>query len=113
MAEREMIKNIPHAQVVTFTALIDYKEGQVVSRTIAQTGAGSMTLFAFAKGEGLSAHAANGDALVWVLDGSAEITIDTEVFQVGAGKAIVMPANISHALQANEPFKMLLSVVMG
>jgi quercetin dioxygenase-like cupin family protein len=106
-----MIKNIPVAEVVELSKLTDYQPGQVVSRTLAQNQSMSITLFAFAAGEGLSRHTASGDALVYVLDGEALITIDEKETAVGAGQSIVMPANVPHAVDAPENFKMMLIVV--
>lgn len=93
------------------TELVDYEEGRVVSRTLAQNSGVSLTLFAFDAGEGLSTHSSPGDALAYILDGESIITIDGEETAVGAGEAIVMPANIPHAVEARQPFKMLLAVV--
>lgn len=107
----ELIKNIEMAEVLDFAELVTYQEGQVVSRTLAQNNALSLTLFAFPIGEGISAHTVPADALVQVLDGEAKVTIDGEKFIVGAGQAIVMPQGKPHALDAEKPFKMLLVVV--
>lgn len=106
-----MIKNMPNSVPVDLVALTDYSEGRVVSRTIAQNNFMSMTLFAIESGEGISEHTTAGDALVYILDGQALITIGGEPMTVEAGKAIVMPANVPHALDAKEAFKMLLIVV--
>ncbi|MCB0165807.1 MAG: cupin domain-containing protein, partial [Anaerolineae bacterium] len=103
-----MIKNIPISEVVNLSGLVEYQTGQVVSRTLAQNSSVSVTLFAFAAGEGLSAHTASGDALVQVLDGEALITIDNQEMSVPAGQVVVMPANIPHAVAAPTDFKMLL-----
>jgi len=108
---KEMIKNIPHSMSVDLATLTDYSEGRVVSRTIAQNNYLSMTLFAIDAGEGISEHTTAGDALVHILDGKALITIGGKPTTVEAGKAIVMPANVPHALDAKESFKMLLVVV--
>lgn len=106
-----MIKNIPISEVVGLSTLVEYQAGQVVSRTLAQNSSVSVTLFAFAAGEGLSSHTASGDALVHVLDGEALITIDNQEMTVSAGQAIVMPANIPHAVAAATAFKMLLMII--
>ncbi len=103
-----LIKNITFSEAHTLTELVDYEEGRVVSRTFAQGPHYSLTLFAFDRGEGLSAHTAPGDAMVLVLDGTARVTIGGEVIQVGAGQVVVMPADVPHALDADERFKMLL-----
>lgn len=83
----------------------------MVSRTLAQGRPLGITLFAFDKGEEISAHSAPGDAMVYILDGRSEVTIGGEKFMVGKGETIIMPANIPHALEAVERFKMLLIVV--
>ena len=106
-----LMKNIPFSTPVPLTELVDYGEGRVVSRTLAQNSGVSLTVFAFDAGEGLSAHSSPGDALAHILDGDALITIDGEEMAVGSGEAIVMPANVPHAVQADRPFKMLLTVV--
>jgi quercetin dioxygenase-like cupin family protein len=104
-------KNIPFAETLTLTEMVAYAEGQVVSRTLAQAGNASLTLFAFDAGEGLSSHTAAGDALVQVLDGTAEVSIGEETVTVRAGQAVAMPAGVPHALHAPERFKMYLAVV--
>lgn len=111
MSPEVFIKNIDHSTIHDLAGLVEYKNGQVVSRTLAQNERLSLTLFAFDQGEGLSGHAAPGDAMVHVLDGQARITIADEVFQVGAGQVVVMPAGVPHALDADERFKMLLILV--
>jgi len=105
-----VIKNLPMAEVVNLAALVDYQPGQVVSRTLNQGDGASLTLFAFSAGEGLSAHATPADALLYVLDGQADVTIDGKPSVVRAGEAIVLPATIPHAVDARENFKMLLMV---
>lgn len=107
----DRIKNIPFSEAVSLTSLVDYEEGRVVSRTLSQQPGVGMTLFAFATGEGISAHSSPGDAFVHILDGRAVITIGEEVVEAACGDAVVMPAGIPHALDAPEPFKMLLVVV--
>lgn len=106
-----MIKNIPLSEVVDLSTLVAYQTGQVVSRTLAQNSGVSVTLFAFAAGEGLSTHTASGDALVHIVDGEALITIDNEEMRVSAGQAVVMPANVPHAVAAPTDFKMLLVII--
>lgn len=88
--------------------LITYQDGSVVSRTIAKKDSGTITVFAFDKGQGLSEHTAPFDAMVQVLDGEVEVTISGEPHRVAAGEMIVMPANEPHALSAVERFKMVL-----
>jgi quercetin dioxygenase-like cupin family protein len=88
--------------------LVAYQAGAVVSREIVKKKTGSVTAFAFDKGQGLSEHTAPFDALVHVLDGAAEITIGGKSHSVKRGELILMPANVPHALKAVEQFKMLL-----
>lgn len=91
--------------------LLDYQAGAVVSREIARKGAGTVTLFAFDKGQGLSEHTAPFDALVYIVDGRAAITISGRTSIVKKGEMIIMPANKSHALNALQRFKMLLVMI--
>jgi quercetin dioxygenase-like cupin family protein len=105
------IKNIELSKVLEMESLVTYQEGQVVSRTLAQGKNLSLTLFAFDKGEEISSHSSGGDAMVYLLDGEADITIGENSFHVKKGETIVMPAGIAHALLAKEQFKMLLVVV--
>ncbi|KUO60139.1 MAG: cupin [Gracilibacter sp. BRH_c7a] len=105
------LKNIEFSQPLEMAALVSYQEGQVVSRTLSQGKNINITLFSFSKGEEISSHASKGDAMVYLLDGEAEITIGEEVFQVKEGETIVMPAGIPHALLAKKQFKMLLVVI--
>ena len=108
---KKMIKNIDFASPLSLDALVTYQTGQIVSRTLAQNRAVSMTLFAFDKGEEISSHESKGDAMVQVLDGKAKITIGEGEYVLSAGETIVMPAGVPHALEAVEPFKMFLTVV--
>ena len=85
--------------------------GQIVSRTLAQTPAVSLTLFAFAKGEEISTHESGGDAFVTCLDGVGKVTIDGEEYILKEGDSIVMPAKHPHAVYGQEQFKMLLVVI--
>jgi len=98
-------------KVLDVAGLVDYQEGAVVSRTIVEAQTGTVTLFAFGAGQGLSEHSAPFDALVQVLDGRAEVTIGGQPNQVAAGQMIIMPADIPHALHAPEAFKMLLVMI--
>ncbi len=107
----ELIKNLPHSERFNIQEQVLYEEGKVVSLTLANRPGVIMTLFAFDAGEGISTHAAPGDAFVNVLDGSAQITIDGVVHTLHAGEGIIMPAEIPHAVQAITPFKMVLTVV--
>lgn len=105
------LKNIDTQQVLSLAGLVDYQPGQVVSRTLAQNKAVSLTIFSFDEDEEISSHSSEGDALVTVLEGKAKITIGQEVFSVEAGQTIVMPSGIPHAVAAAGRFKMFLTVV--
>ncbi len=105
-----MIKNFNPSTVLPFATLVSYQEGQVTSKTLAQDKSHSLTLFAFEKGEEISSHDSNGDALVIALDGVGEITIGGEKYILQAGESILMPANVEHAVFAPERFKMFLVV---
>ena len=105
------MKNIGEAEVLVLKDQIAYQDGQVVSRTLAQNEAVSITLFSFAKGEEISAHKSGGDAFVTCLDGVVRITIDGADFLLHEGESIVMPAGHPHAVYGEEAFKMLLVVV--
>jgi quercetin dioxygenase-like cupin family protein len=91
--------------------LIGYQEGSVVSRAIIDRKTGTVTLFAFDKGEGLSEHTAPYDALVYIVDGEAEVTVSGKTSVARKGEMVLMPANSPHALRAVEKFKMLLVMV--
>ena len=91
--------------------LVDYRDGSVVSKTLAEKKTGTVTLFAFDKGQGLSEHTAPFDAMVCVLDGKVEVIISGNPIIVEKGKMIIMPANEPHALKAVEKFKMMLIMI--
>lgn len=91
--------------------LVSYQDGAIVSKEIIKKDAGTVTLFAFDKGQGLSEHIAPFDALVHVFDGEAEVSISHKPFLLKAGEMIIMPANQPHALKATERFKMILVMV--
>jgi quercetin dioxygenase-like cupin family protein len=97
--------------VFNLSGLINYQPGAVVSRTILERETGSVTLFAFSQGEGLSEHTAPFDALVYCVDGEAEITISGKVYQLKSGEMLIMPAHKPHAVKAVSPFKMLLVMI--
>ena len=99
------------AIVKNLSELVAYQEGSVVSRTIMDKETGTVTVFSFAEGEGLSEHTAPFDALVYILDGEAEITISGEAHIVKEGEMIIMPAADPHALKAITPYKMLLVMI--
>ena len=107
----KLIKNLEHATPLPLAEQVSYEEGKVVSLTLAQRPGVGLTLFAFDAGEGISTHAAPGDAMAYVLEGQAQITIDGVVHEVSAGGAIIMPTGIPHAVKAITRFKMLLTVV--
>src|SRR6187401_1853070 len=102
---------LPIAERIPSLDLIAYQDGAVVSRTLLKRASGTVTLFAFDRGQGLSEHTAPFDALVHVLDGEAEIVIAGTSHQVAAGDLMLMPANQPHALTARTPFKMLLTML--
>jgi quercetin dioxygenase-like cupin family protein len=91
--------------------LVNYQEGSVVSRTVVDKNAGTITLFAFAAGQGLSEHTAPFDALVYIVDGEADITISGKAVHLKNGDMTIMPANEPHALKAIKSFKMMLVMV--
>ena len=99
------------SQVVNLAHLIDYQEDSVVSRTIVDKKTGTITMFAFGKGQGLSEHTAPFDALVYVLEGEAGITISGESFYLKGGETIIMPADKPHALEALDRFKLMLVMI--
>lgn len=107
----KILKNIDFEKALELGSLVQYHEGQVVSRTLVQNKNVSITLFSFDKDEEISSHSSNGDALVLVLEGEAEITIGDNKHLVKGGQTIVMPAKVPHALFAKERFKMFLVVV--
>ena len=91
--------------------MVDYQEGSIVSRTLLDKKTGSVTLFAFDKGQRLSEHTAPFDAMVYVLEGEAEITISGRPYRLKEGEMIIMPANEPHAVNAPKKFKMLLVMI--
>ncbi len=106
-----MMKNYDIATVLTTKEQVAYQPGQVVSKTLAQNDAVSVTLFAFDKGEEISTHESGGDALVLCLDGEGRITVDGVEHILHEGESILMPARHPHAVFGQERFKMLLVVV--
>ena len=99
------------AQVLNMAVLVDYQKGAVVSREIINKQTGTVTVFAFDKGQGLSEHTAPFDALVQILDGDAEITISGKLNKLTAGEMIIMPAGEPHSLKALAKFKMALIMI--
>ena len=106
-----LMKNIDKAEVLVLKDQVSYQQGQVVSKTLAQNDAVSVTLFAFDKDEEISTHESGGDAFVTCLDGVGRITIDGEEYQLHEGESIVMTAKHPHAVYGQEQFKMLLVVI--
>ena len=106
-----MMKNYDIATVLTMKEQVAYQPGQVVSKTLAQNDAVSVTLFAFDKGEEISTHESGGDALVLCLDGEGRITVDGVEHILHEGESILMPARHPHAVFGQERLKMLLVVV--
>jgi quercetin dioxygenase-like cupin family protein len=101
----------PKSEILNFADMVNYQDGSVVSRQITKADAGNVTLFAFDQDQELSEHTAPYDALVQILDGSAEIRISGKPFNLRTGEAIIMPANEPHALKALTPFRMLLTMI--
>ena len=109
--EKKRKSKIQAGQVLDLVKLVEYGEGAVVSRTLIENNAGTVTLFAFDKDQSLSEHTVPFDALVQVVEGEGEFAIGGETNQVGKGQLILMPANIPHALKANTRFKMILTML--
>ena len=105
-----MYKNIEKQTALKLKDLVDYQDGQVVSKTLVQNSAVSMTLCSFDKGEEISTHAAGGDAMVTVLEGTGRFTVGGEVFVLSEGETLIMPKDIPHAVFGQERFKMQLIV---
>lgn len=107
----KFIKNIEHEKVQKLADLVSAEKGQVVSKTLAQNKAVSVTVFAFSKGEEIATHDSTGDAMVSVLEGVGEFTVGGVKHTVKAGESLVMPAAVPHSVYAPENFKWLLTVV--
>lgn len=105
-----MYKNINKQEKLELKNVVEYQDGQVVSKTLVQNDYVSMTIFAFDKGEEISTHAAGGDAMVTVLEGKGKFTVGGEVFILEAGETLIMPKDIPHAVYGEEKFKMQLVV---
>jgi quercetin dioxygenase-like cupin family protein len=101
----------PAYQPLQLTELVEYQSGSVVSRTLVNEKAGTVTLFAFDQGEGLSEHTAPFDAMVHILEGEAEVIISGNPLRLKQGEMVIMPANEPHALRALTRFKMLLTMI--
>ena len=98
-------------KALTLSELVSYQDGSVVSKTLIDKKIGTLTMFSFGAGQGLSEHTAPFDAVVQVVDGEADVVINGETQTVVAGQMIIMPANIPHELKAVKPFKMLLTMI--
>ena len=99
------------SKIHTLKEAVNYSDGAIVSKTITKNNAGNVSLFAFDKGQNLSEHTAPFDALIQVLDGTARVTIAGEEYLLQEGELIIMPANIPHAVEAMESFKMMLTMI--
>jgi quercetin dioxygenase-like cupin family protein len=104
-------REMPIADVVRVSDLVNYQDGSVVSRTLVTRATGTVTLFAFDEGQGLSEHTAPFDAVAHVLEGQAEIVVSGKPLRTTAGDAVLMPANQPHSLKALSRFKMLLTMI--
>lgn len=100
-------------KVLNLEEMVEYSSGGVISKQVLKNQAGNITLFSFDQGQGLTEHTAPFDALVQILDGEAEIIIGGNSNLIKKGESIIMPANVTHALQAVERFKMLLTMIKG
>ncbi|AVQ27630.1 cupin domain-containing protein [Fusobacterium ulcerans] len=109
--ELNILKNIPHEEVTLLKDLVKIQDGQVVSKTLAQNSAVSITVFAFDKNEEIGTHDSSGDAMVTVLEGIGAFMVDGKEYILNQGETLVMPANKPHSVFAKEAFKMLLIVV--
>lgn len=105
-----MYRNIEKQVCLKLKDLVAYQDGQIVSKTLVQNDAVSMTLFSFDKGEEISTHAAGGDAMVTVLEGTGRFTVGGEVYILSEGDTLIMPKDIPHAVFGQERFKMQLIV---
>ncbi len=105
-----MYKNIEKQTSLRLKNLVNYQEGQVVSKTLVQNASVSVTIFSFDKGEEISTHASGGDAMVTVLEGKGRFTVGGEVFILEEGETLVMPKDVPHAVYGEERFKMQLVV---
>jgi quercetin dioxygenase-like cupin family protein len=110
MSDSTSAQALPPARAVDLAGLVDYADGSIVSRTLVDGDSGSLTLFAFDAGQGLSEHSAPFDAVVQVLDGEVQLRIGGEQVRACRGQAVLMPANVPHAVAAPVRFKMLLTM---
>lgn len=110
MSEK-LLKNIAQEKILKLADLVEIQKGQIVSKTLVQNQSVSVTLFAFDKGEEISTHESNGDAMVTVLEGTGKFTVDGTEFILNEGETLVMPAKKPHAVYGQESFKMSLVVI--
>jgi quercetin dioxygenase-like cupin family protein len=108
---KKVVEELAADRASALAGLVDVAEGAIVSRVLASSDGGTVTLFAFDRGQGLSEHSAPFDALVQVVDGTLDLTIGGADVRVSAGEIVRMPANVPHALQAPEPAKMVLTML--
>lgn len=113
MTEDKASGALEPAEIFDLAKLLDYVPGSIVSRTLVKSKAGTVTLFSFDAGQGLSEHSAPYDAMVQVLDGETELTIGGKVVVPKRGETVVMPANIPHAVHSSERSKILLTMIRG
>lgn len=107
----KIIKNISHEEILSLAEQVQTLQGQIVSKTLVQNKAVSVTLFSFDKGEEISTHDSSGDAMVTVLEGTGLYTVDGKEYVLNQGDTLIMPAKKPHAVFAQESFKMMLVVV--
>ncbi|NOY75742.1 MAG: cupin domain-containing protein [Kiritimatiellaeota bacterium] len=107
----DSVNKLEFSKAHNLARLVDYAPGAVVSREIVNKSAGTLTVFAFDAGQGISEHSAPFDAIVQVLDGESDWTIGGEEVKCSTGELLIMPANIPHAVKANKAFKMLLTMI--
>lgn len=105
------IKNLEHEKIITLAQEVTVQPGQIVSKTITQNKAVSITLFAFSKGEEIGTHDSSGDALVTILEGTGKLIVGDNEFICKDGESLIMPAKIPHSVVAIEDFKMMLTVI--
>jgi len=111
MEQKNIMKNIELSKVLKLENEVAYQKGQIVSKTLVQNKYVSLTIFAFDKGEEISTHSSEGDAMVTILDGKGRFTVGDEVFLLNKGETLIMPNHVPHAVYGEEQFKMLLTVV--
>lgn len=110
---KQVSTGLPASVPAKLDQMVSYGDGSVVSRTLVKNAAGTITLFAFDAGQGLSEHSAPYDAVVQVLEGAVTLTIGGKAVPAVAGETVLMPANVPHAVQATQRFKMLLTMIRG